>query len=94
MSKHVPVTSETVAAARPVASPISEIAGIGNLSVRKLGKPNMRSPAVTIELIATVGLALSTLVAITVVSIGIARADLLGARANADAVSLAIARHR
>jgi hypothetical protein len=93
MSKHVPVTSETVAAARPVASPIPEIAGIGNLSVRKLGKPHMHSPAITIELIATVGLALSTLVAITVVSIGIARADLLGVRANVDTAPLAITRH-
>jgi hypothetical protein len=93
MSKHVPVTSETVAAATPVAVRIPEITGIGNLSVRKLGKPNMRSPAVTIELIATVALALSTLIAITVVSIGIARADLLGIRANANTAPLAIVRH-
>jgi hypothetical protein len=93
MSKHVPVTSETVTAATPVALRISELSGIGNLSVRKLGKPNMRSPAVTIELIATVGLALSTLVAITVVSIGIARADMRGFRADANAAPLAIARH-
>jgi hypothetical protein len=35
----------------------------------------MRSPAISIELVATIGLALSTLVAITVVSIGIARAQ-------------------
>jgi hypothetical protein len=53
----------------------------------------MHSPAVTIELIATVALALSTLVAITVVSIGIARADLLGVRASTDAALFAITRH-
>jgi hypothetical protein len=93
MSKHVPVTSETVTAATPVALRLSELSGIGNLSVRKPAKPNMHSPAVSIELIATVGLALSTLVAITVVSIGIARADLLGVHANADAAPLAITRH-
>jgi hypothetical protein len=39
------------------------------------GKPAVRSPALSIELLATLGLALSTLVAITVVSIGIARAQ-------------------
>jgi hypothetical protein len=93
MSKHVPVTSETVAAATPVALRISEIAAIGHLSARKLGRPHMHSPAVTIELIATVALALSTLVAITVVSIGIARADLLGVRASTDAAPFAITRH-
>jgi hypothetical protein len=74
MFKHLAVAPETEAATT-AASPGSEIAGIGNLSVRKLGQPNMRSPAVAIELIATVALALSTLVAITVVSIGIARAQ-------------------
>ena len=39
------------------------------------GKTSVRSPALSIELLATLGLALSTLVAITVVSIGIARAQ-------------------
>jgi hypothetical protein len=39
------------------------------------GRPSLRSPALNIELLATLGLALSTLVAITVVSIGIARAQ-------------------
>jgi hypothetical protein len=86
MSKHSAAAPEMTAA-----SPIAEAAGIGNLAVRKLGKPNMRSPAVTIELLATVGLALSTLIAITVVSIGIARAELLcGTRANADVAPPAI----
>jgi hypothetical protein len=46
-----------------------------NLSAPKLSQPHMRSPAISIELVATIGLALSTLVAITVVSIGIARAQ-------------------
>jgi hypothetical protein len=66
---------QTAAAVKPADSFSAEIAGIGNVSVRKLGKPHMRSPAVAIELIATIALALSTLVAITVVSIGIARAQ-------------------
>ena len=44
-----------------------------------------------VELFATVALALSTLVAVTVVSIGIARADVLGARVDYDGAPLAIA---
>ncbi|MEA2937379.1 MAG: hypothetical protein QOG83_858 [Alphaproteobacteria bacterium] len=44
-----------------------------------------------VELFATVGLALSTLVAVMAVSIGIARADVLGVRADADAAPFAIA---
>jgi hypothetical protein len=77
MSKHSAIVPDTTAA-----SPVAETAGTRNLAVRKLGTSNRRSPALTIELVATVGLALSTLIAITVVSIGIARADLLcGARA-------------
>ena len=48
-------------------------------------------PAASIELIATVALALLTLVAVTAVSIGIARADVFGARADADAAPFAIA---
>jgi hypothetical protein len=46
--------------------------------------------AAPVELITTVLLALSTVVAATAVSIGIARADMLGARADGDA-SLAVA---
>ena len=48
-------------------------------------------PAAPVELIATVALALLTLVAVTAVSIGIARADVFGARADADAAPFAIA---
>jgi glycerol uptake facilitator-like aquaporin len=48
-------------------------------------------PVASVELIATVALALLTLVAVTAVSIGIARADVFGARAHADAAPLAIA---
>jgi len=44
-------------------------------SVPNSGKPAARSATLSIELLATLGLALSTLVAITVVSIGIARAQ-------------------
>jgi hypothetical protein len=46
-----------------------------DLRARKLRQPHMRSPAITVELIAAIGLALSTLIAITAVSIGIARAQ-------------------
>jgi len=48
-------------------------------------------PVACVELVATVALALSTLIAVTVVSIGIARADVFGARADADAAPFAIA---
>jgi len=48
-------------------------------------------PAAPVELIATVALALLTLVAVTAVSIGIARADVFGARADTDAAPFAIA---
>jgi hypothetical protein len=47
-------------------------------------------PVASVELFATVGLALSTIVAVTAVSIGIARADVFGVRADGDASSLAI----
>jgi glycerol uptake facilitator-like aquaporin len=47
-------------------------------------------PVALVELFATVGLALSTIVAVTAVSIGIARADVFGVRADGDASSLAI----
>jgi hypothetical protein len=81
MSKHSAIMPDTTAA-----SPVAETAGMGNLAVRKLATSSRRSPALTVELVAMVGLALSTLIAITVVSIGIARADLLcGVRASSDA---------
>jgi hypothetical protein len=47
-------------------------------------------PVTLVELITTVSLALSTVVAATAVSIGIARADVLGMRADGDS-PLAIA---
>ena len=50
-----------------------------------------RRPVALVELIATVALALSTVVAVTAVSIGIARADVFGIRTDADSASLAIA---
>jgi glycerol uptake facilitator-like aquaporin len=48
-------------------------------------------PAAPVELITTVLLALSTVVAATAVSIGIARADVFGVRADGDTAPLAIA---
>ena len=44
-----------------------------------------------VELIATVALAFSTIVAVTAVSIGIARADVFAGTAHADSAPLAIA---
>jgi hypothetical protein len=44
-----------------------------------------------VELIATIALALSTIIAATAVSIGIARADAFGMRGDGDAAPLAIA---
>jgi hypothetical protein len=52
-------------------------------------KPQPR-PVTLVELIATISLALSTVVAATAVSIGIARADVFGVRTDGDA-PLAIA---
>jgi glycerol uptake facilitator-like aquaporin len=48
-------------------------------------------PVASVELIATLALALLTLVAVTAVSIGIARADVFGAHADTDAAPFAIA---
>jgi glycerol uptake facilitator-like aquaporin len=50
-----------------------------------------RRPVALVELIATVALVLSTVVAVTAVSIGIARADVLGMRADGDMAPVAIA---
>jgi|EndMetStandDraft_8_1072994.scaffolds.fasta_scaffold718168_2 hypothetical protein len=52
--------------------------------------PKGRSISV-IELVTTAGLALSTAVAVTAVTIGIARADVLSAVTHGDATPLAIA---
>jgi hypothetical protein len=57
-----------------------------------LGRPESRTrPVASVELIATVALALSTIVAATAVSIGIARADVFGIRADGDSAPFAIA---
>lgn len=48
-------------------------------------------PAAVVELIATIALAISTVIAVTAVSIGIARADSLGIRADGDSGPLALA---
>jgi hypothetical protein len=48
-------------------------------------------PIAFVELITTAGLALSTAVAVTAVSIGIARADVVGAVGRGDNAPLAIA---
>jgi hypothetical protein len=58
--------------------------------VRQPSAPKHRSIAF-VELIATAALALSTAVAVTVVSIGIARADVLGVMTRGDATPFAIA---
>src|SRR3979409_1903974 len=50
-----------------------------------------RKHVACVELVTTAALALSTAVAITAVSIGIARADVLGAVANGDSAPFAIA---
>ena len=52
--------------------------------------PRHRSIAL-VELITTVALALSTAVAVTAVSIGMARADVVGAMTSGDGTPLAIA---
>lgn len=48
-------------------------------------------PVALVGLVTTAGLALSTVVAATAVSIGIARADVFGFRADGDPAPLAIA---
>lgn len=50
-----------------------------------------RRPVALVELIATLSLALSTVVAVTAVSIGIGRADVFGMRADGDTAPFAIA---
>jgi hypothetical protein len=53
-----------------------------------VAEPRKR-PAAVVELIATVGLALSTVVAVTAVSIGIARAEVFTVGMASDSASLA-----
>ena len=62
---------------------------IARVEVRQPG-PKRRSIA-AVELLATAALALSTAVAVTAVSIGIARADVLGVMTHGDATPFAIA---
>jgi hypothetical protein len=57
---------------------------------RQVSAPKHRSIAF-VELMLTAALALSTAVAVTAVSIGIARADVLGAVTSGDAMPFAIA---
>jgi hypothetical protein len=57
------------------------------------GTPNYRTPKhfALVELVTTAALALSTAVAVTAVSIGIARADVIGTVAKGDGAPFAIA---
>jgi hypothetical protein len=57
---------------------------------RQASAPKHRSIAL-VELITTAALALSTAIAVTAVSIGIARADVVGAVTKGDGTPLAIA---
>jgi hypothetical protein len=66
-----------------------EFSGAGS-GLDRLPAPKHRSIAF-VELITTAALALSTAVAVTAVSIGIARADVMGAVAKGDSAPLAIA---
>jgi hypothetical protein len=50
-----------------------------------------RQPVALVQLIATMGLALSTVIAVTAVSIGIARAETFGMRIDGDTAPLVIA---
>jgi hypothetical protein len=63
---------------------------IARVEVRQPSAPKRRSVA-AVELLTTAALALSTAVAVTAVSIGIARADMLGVVTQGDATPLAIA---
>jgi hypothetical protein len=64
---------------------------------RLIARAEVRQPALkrrsitAVELLATAALALSTAVAVTAVSIGIARADVLGVMTLGDATPFAIA---
>jgi hypothetical protein len=63
---------------------------IARVEVRQPSAPKRRSIA-AVELLATAALALSTAVAVTAVSIGIARAEVLGVMTQGDATPFAIA---
>lgn len=63
---------------------------ITRVEIRQPSAPKRRSIA-AVELLTTAALALSTAVAVTAVSIGIARADMLGVVTQGDATPFAIA---
>ena len=63
---------------------------IARVEVRQPLAPKRRSIA-AVELLTTAALALSTAIAVTAVSIGIARADVLGVVTHGDATPFAIA---
>jgi hypothetical protein len=63
---------------------------IARVEVRQPSAPKRRSIA-AVELLTTAALALSTAVAVTAVSIGIARAEVLGVVTQGDATPFAIA---
>jgi hypothetical protein len=64
---------------------------VGSGPDRGVGAAKGTKPITLVEVIATVALALSTIVALTAVSIGIARADAFGSTADAATAPLAIA---
>ncbi len=64
----------------------------GGNGIRPEAAPRAKYRSIAfVELITTAALALSTAVAVTAVSIGMARADVIGAVAKGDSASLAIA---
>ena len=69
--------------------PLTRRTGI-KLGARPAPVPRHR-PITLVELITTAALALSTAVAVTAVSIGMARADVVGAMTSGDGTPLAIA---
>jgi predicted metal-dependent phosphotriesterase family hydrolase len=87
MSAQLGNTAEHESAAAAAPQAISDASEI----VRDVRQSRTRWSAAAVEMAATVGLALSTLVAITAVSIGIARADVLAVPADADGAPVAIA---
>jgi hypothetical protein len=68
----------------------TQMAIAGEQATPEAERPKSR-PVARVELIATLALALSTLIAVTAVSIGIARADVFGAQSEAGGAPLAIA---